>query len=55
MGKPKMLGMFAPCVPNSKADMRYRRKLYNRGKDIEERQQIEAERRLKAGKKAVGE
>lgn len=40
MGKARMCGMFATCVPNSKADMRYRRKMYNRCKDIEDRQQI---------------
>lgn len=26
MGKPRMMGMFNRCIPNSKADTRYRRK-----------------------------
>ena len=41
MGKPKMLGMVNRCIPNSKADMRYRRKAYERNKS-----KIESETRL---------
>ena len=34
MGKAKMLGAYAPYTPNSKADMRYRRKQFERQKEI---------------------
>lgn len=30
MGKPRMMGMFNRCIPNSKADTRYRRKGFER-------------------------
>lgn len=41
MGKPRMLGMVNRCIPNSKADMRYRRKAFERNKS-----KIESEDRL---------
>ena len=28
MGKPRTMGMINRCIPNSKADMRYRRKAF---------------------------
>ena len=34
MGKARMMGAFAPYAPNSKADMRYRRKQFERQKQI---------------------
>lgn len=33
MSKPKMLGMKTGYVPNAKADMRYRKKVYQRGRE----------------------
>lgn len=41
MGKPRMLGMVNRCIPNSKADMHYRRKAFERNKS-----KIESETRL---------
>lgn len=32
MGKPRMMGMIKRYIPNSKADMRYRRKAFERNK-----------------------
>lgn len=34
MGKARMLGAYAPYTPNSKMDMRYRRKQFERQKEI---------------------
>lgn len=33
MSKPKKLGMNATYVPNGKADMRHRKKVYQRGRE----------------------
>ena len=35
MSKPKMYGMKTGYVPNAKADMRYRKKLYQRQRDAQ--------------------
>ena len=34
MGKAKKYGAFASYIPNSKADMRYRRKVYEKKKEF---------------------
>lgn len=45
MSKPKMYGMKTGYVPNAKADMRYRKKVYQRGREkpmtIREDQKVE--------------
>lgn len=54
MGKPRMLGMVNRCIPNSKADMHYRRKAFERNKskiESEERFLRKAERDLEAAKR----
>lgn len=54
MGKPRMLGMVNRCIPNNKADMRYRRKAFERNKskiESEERFLRKAERDLEAAKR----
>lgn len=33
MGKAKMLGMKTTCIPNAKADMRYRQKIHQKGRE----------------------
>ena len=33
MSKPKMYGAYAGYVPNARADMRYRKKVYQRGRE----------------------
>lgn len=33
MSKPKMYGMKTGYIPNAKADMRYRKKVYQRGRE----------------------
>lgn len=33
MSKPKMYGMNTGYVPNARADMRYRKKVYQRGRE----------------------
>ena len=33
MSKPKMYGAYACYVPNARADMRHRKKVYQRGRD----------------------
>ena len=33
MSKPKMYGAYACYVPNARADMRHRKKVYQRGKE----------------------
>ena len=46
MGKPKKLGMKTAYIPNSKADMRYKKNIYQRGREFAERsEQISHERR----------
>lgn len=54
MGKPKMLGRYNTFVPNSKADMRYRRKAFSRNKskiESEERVLRKAEKEIAAAKR----
>ena len=45
MGNPKMYGINSTFTPNSKMDMLYRRKLYDRGRVIAERDPSEARER----------
>lgn len=33
MGKPRMMGMINRCIPNSKADMRRHKKVYQRDRE----------------------
>ena len=54
MGKPRMIGMVNRCIPNSKADMRYRRKAFERNKskiESEERILRKAEKDLEEAKR----
>ena len=54
MGKPRMLGMPNRFIPNSKADMRYRRKAFERNKSMiesEERFLRKAEREIETTKR----
>lgn len=37
MGKAKMVGMNKSYIPNSKSDMRFRKKIYQRGREIAQR------------------
>lgn len=37
MARHRMLGMKKTFVPNSKADMRFKKKVYQRGREIAER------------------
>ena len=39
MGRPKMYGLKNGFVPNSKADMRYQRNIYQRGREYTEKHQ----------------
>lgn len=39
MGRPKMYGLKTGFVPNSKADMRYQRNIYQRGREYTEKHQ----------------
>lgn len=51
MSKPKMFGAKTGYVPNAKADMRYRKKIYQRGREakfIREDQQQKNEKEGKA-------
>ena len=46
MGKPRKLGMKTAYIPNSKADMRYKKTIYQRGREFTERhEQMVHERR----------
>lgn len=49
MGKARLYGMTSAYTPNSKADMRHRKKVYQRGREIAERDptQISAKRQRK--------
>ena len=51
MSKPKMYGMNTSYVPNAKADMRYRKKVYQRGREkptiIREDQKVEQGKEVK--------
>jgi hypothetical protein len=42
MAKPRKNGMFATFIPNAKADMRFRKKVYQRGREIAEREPYES-------------
>lgn len=62
MGKAKMVGINRTYIPNSKADMRFRKNIYQRGREIAERDPGESraarreEKRLEAlkyGRSAV--
>lgn len=52
MSKPKMYGMNTSYIPNAKADTRYRKKVYQRGREkptiIRENQKVEQSREGKA-------
>ena len=37
MAKPRKYGMFTTHIPNAKADMRFRKKVYQCGREIAER------------------
>lgn len=53
MSKPKMYGMKTGYVPNAKADMRHRKKVYQRGREKPMiRSQIEGQVVRKEGDKA---
>lgn len=39
MGRPKMYGLKTGFVPNAKADMRYQRNIYQRGREYTEKHQ----------------
>lgn len=49
MSKAKRLGMKTGFIPNSKADMRFRKNIYQRGREIAERDpyEIHARREMK--------
>lgn len=58
MGKPRMLGMVNRCIPNSKADMRYRRKAFERNKakiESDERFLRKAEKEIERTKRQAVE
>ena len=42
MAKPRKYGMFTTHIPNARADMRFRKKIYQRGREIAEREPIES-------------
>lgn len=48
MSKPKLYGSQRPYVPNAKADMRYRKRVYQRGRERAEEKS--RERREERGK-----
>lgn len=52
MSKPRKLGMKSTYIPNAKADMRYRKKVYQRGREkptfIREDQKVEQSKEGKA-------
>ncbi len=41
MSKPRIYGMTKACIPNSKADMRFKKNLYQHGREIAEREPVE--------------
>ena len=41
MSKARKLGIKSSYIPNAKADMRFKRKLYQRGREIAERDPVE--------------
>ena len=53
MSKPKMYGQQTQHIPNSKADMRHRKRVYQRGREknkIVEKTVVQTERRAEDGK-----
>ena len=59
MGKPRMYGMKSSYIPNARADMRFNKKLYQRGREytdkheavvqeIRERREMKQLERMKA-------
>ena len=42
MAKPRKYGMFTTHIPNANADMRFRKKVYQRGREIAERDPSES-------------
>lgn len=51
MAKAKLLGMRGGYVPNSKADMRFRKNVYQRGREVAERSaEVKQEKRERRGK-----
>lgn len=53
MGKAKLLGAKSNFVPNSKADMRFHRKIYQRNREIAERDPYEVHERREMKRKKV--
>lgn len=53
MGKAKMVGAFAPYTPNNKADMRYRRKAFERQKQTTDNATPKYQRKLEKQKEAM--
>ena len=51
MGKAKLLEMKSTFVPNAKADMRFRRKIYQRNRGIAERDPYEVHERREMNRK----
>lgn len=47
MSKPRKYGSQRPYVPNAKADMRYRKRVYQRGQRAEEKSRERREERRK--------
>lgn len=45
MGKPRKLGMNKTYIPNDKADMRFRKKIYQHGREIADRDDFHEARR----------
>lgn len=61
MGKARLIGMRSSYIPNARADMRFNKKLYQRGREytdrheavvqeIRERREMEELERMKRGK-----
>ena len=53
MGKAKLVGAFAPYTPNNRADMRYRRKAFERQKQLADSATLKAQRKLDKQKEAM--
>lgn len=45
MAKARLIGMKTAYIPNSRADMRHRKKIYNRNREAEHRAQFAAQER----------
>lgn len=46
MGRPKVYGMKTSYIPNAKADMRFKKKIYQRGKEYADSPEERKERRM---------